>query len=192
MANIYKEPVEITSRGRKVQSFNFWIGLSTAFKNELWLYVRDGVVPTTFTQLENLSDDTKEFFRAIYDENALDRLFLKWTSPQAKEFNMLSFYANKPENVAQVESDLNAMQSTYSDDFSILGAWRCDDGMQIGGNDTPSFPTPSFAINFMPDVMIDPGDPEADPVVPPTYERPTQLTDVNLLFGQAKRDFVTF
>jgi len=44
----------------------------------------------------------------------------------------------------------------------------------------------------MPDIMTDPGDPEADPPVPPTYIEADAPTDVNLLAGQAKRDFTSF
>lgn len=175
-------------------SYNFWLGLSVDFKGELWQYIRNDVTPVMFPLLENLAQDTKDFFNAIYDEGALDTLFLTWNNG-SKDFKMLSFYANKPENVAQVRSDIDAMVASYPNDFSVLGAWHCSDGRQLGIDDqgagTPTYDTPAFAINFMPDVVVDPGDPRGEPPVPPTTERPTQLSDINVLFGQAPRVFKT-
>ena len=46
---------------------------------------------------------------------------------------------------------------------------------------TPWYPTPQQVVNFMPDVWN--GDD------PPTYSPATEVTDCNLLFGQAPRHF---
>lgn len=183
-------------------SFNFWLGLSTDFKTELWQYIRNGdeppVEPVQFPLLTNLSQDTKDFFNAIYDEGTLDRLFLGWNNG-SKDFKLLSFYANKPENVSQVRSDLDNMIATYPNDFSVLGAWHCADGRQIGTDwdseeppqiiGSPIYPVPAYTLNFMPDIIDNPGDPGGEPPVPPTFKRPTQLSDINVLFGQVPRIF---
>jgi hypothetical protein len=175
-----------------LKSYNFWIGMSDDFYNELEGFLgQDATPPVQFPLLSNMSDETKDFFRALYDAAGQDVWFERWTSPAEKIFRMLSFYVNKPTNVTQVRSDIDAMESTYGQDFAIIGAWKCENGDQLGGNDTPLYPHPAFAINFMPDVVVSPGDPDAEPPVPPTYERPTQLSDVNLLAGQAKRVFGT-
>lgn len=172
-------------------SYNFWVGLSEDFQTELDAFLQDGTAPPTFSLLELMSDETQDFFRAMYNRKYIDRAYPSWTSPQNKAFKLRSFYVNKPLNVGQVRSDIDAMENTYGQDFAILGAWHCEDGTQIGGDASPAYPSPSFTINFMPDVIVDPGDPEADPPVPPTTERPTQLSDINVLAGQAKRHFVT-
>lgn len=170
-------------------SHNMWLSMSQAFKNELWPYVNNGVEPVQFPEIANISQQTVDFFKNIHDEGALERLFKEWNAA-GRTYKMWSFYANKPEDVGPIKTDLDMLSAAYDQDISVMGAWNYGSGSEVGN---PTwYPIPSQTINFMPDVMTDPGDPEADPPVPPTYEPATEPTDTNLLYGQAPRDFSSF
>ena len=175
-----------------MRSYNFWVGMSTAFRDELEALLKEGTPPVQFPLLTNMSEDTRLFFSATYDTAAQGNKYPVWNSPGGKDFTMLSFYVNKPENVQNVRNDIDAMESTYGSDFTICGAWKCADGEQLGGDESPLYPSPALTLNFMPDDIIDPGDPTAEPPVPPTTQPATQLKDGLLLFGQAKRHFTIF
>lgn len=171
-----------------MQSYNFWLAMTQPLKDELWAFLWDGVAPVNFPLLGDISDETKEFFQAIYDVDTLARLFKPWNDG-TNDWTLLSFYINKPENINIIASEVNTLAQAYNSDFTEIGLWQCSDGTQVGGNTTPTIPIPSLALSFMPDVTVDPGDPTAEPPVPPTYAPATELTQVNVLAGQADRDF---
>jgi len=183
-----------------------WCSISEVYRAELWPYVKwhggkqteeDGTpipepVPTAFPTIADIDQVTVEFFNNIHDADAVERLFKSWNAA-GRTYKVWSLYANKPENTPQIRSDLDMLNAADPQDFSVSGAWKCSDGGEVGADAAGVwYPIPPQIINFMPDIMTDPGDPEADPPVPPTYVPATEPTDVNLLFGQAPRDFSSF
>jgi len=154
-------------------------------------YIRDDEPPVNFPALANMSAATKEFFGNVHDQNAIDRLF-KQHEAQGRVYSMFSAYADKPDDHAQVRSDLDAIVAAYPLDFLMMGGWNYDTGAELGGVGTEFWPIPLQYLNFMADVMTDPGDPEAEPPVPPTYAPATDPADTVLLFGQAPRVFDSF
>lgn len=176
--------------------YNIQFGASAEMRTDLVNYVKgddngDPIPPVNFPALSNMSEATRQFFRNVYDQDAIDRLF-KQHEAQGRVYSLFSAYSNKPDDHQQVRSDLDAIAATYPMDFLMMGAWDYDTGAEVGGSGTEFWPIPAQYLNFMPDVMTDPGDPEADPPVPPTYAPATDPIDVNLLFGQAPRDFSSF
>jgi hypothetical protein len=186
-----------------IPGYNFWCTMSEAYKAELWPYVKwhggqqfdengDPIpepVPTAFPTIATISQGTVDLFNEIHDADAVERLFKSWDAA-GRTYKNWSCYANKPTGVPQIRADLDALIAADPNDFSISGAWSCADGQEVG--QPVWYPIPPQIVNFMPDIMTDPGDPEADPVVPPTYVPATQPTDVNLLAGQAPRSFGSF
>ena len=180
--------------------------MSQQYKGELWPYVKwhggqnidengDPIpepVPTLFPTIATISQATVDVFNNIYDEGALDRLFRSWDAA-GRTYKNYSVYSDKPAEAPQVRADLDALIAADPNDFSVSGAWRYSDGAEVGaGGAGVWYPVPPQITNFMPLIMTDPGDSEADPPVPPTYAEPTEPTDTNLLFGQAPRDFSSF
>lgn len=172
--------------------YNFWASMSAAFQAEMVDVIRDDGTAVTFTLLNDLHPSTAEMFSTIYDSDAMDRLYRKW---HAKDFRVWNCYLqDKPDNVPAVRADIDGMAAAYPTDFGLLGAWHYDDGRPVGMQwdageppeltGTPWYPQPPETINFMPDVITDNTDPEN-----PVYGRPTELTDVLLVFGQANRAF---
>lgn len=189
-----------------IPGFNFWATMSEVYKAELWPYVKwhggeqfdengDPIpepVPTAFPTIATISQSTVDLFNEIHDAAAVERLFKPWNAA-GRTYKLWSAYTNKPENTAQIRADLDALIAADPNDFSISGAWSCMDGGEVGADGAGVwYPIPPQILNFMPDIMTDPGDPEADPPVPPTYIEADAPTDVNLLAGQAKRDFTSF
>lgn len=176
-----------------MQGFNAWCSMDQVFKGELWGFVRNGLPAITFTDINLLQQDTVDFFNGIYDEGALDRLFVQWDAA-GRNYKMWSFYADKPSEGTQIiKADLDMLMNSYPQDFSMMGAWNCSSGTEVGaGAGLEWYPVPHQVVNFMPDIMTDPGDPEADPPIPPTFETSTEPRDINLLFGQTPRNFGSF
>ena len=164
--------------------YNVWTSMSQVFKNELWPYVRQGTPAVTFPDINNIDPVTVEFFNTIYDEDSVEKLFKDWPAA-GRIYKLWSFYSDKPANTPQVRADLDMLIASYPQDFGVLGAWESDTGDEVG---TPEwYPIPQQTINFMPDIITDNTDPEN-----PIYGPATELTDVNLLFGQAPRSFGSF
>lgn len=153
---------------------NAWLGISAAYQSELVDYVLNDVAPVEFPLLANMSDSTKTFLSGIYDAGAMDRAYRKWGG---KDYRMWSCYTEEDDTgLGQIKSDFDAMAATYPTDFSVLGAWHYATGEPIGGLATPTYPQPAQTINFMPDVD-DQG------------TRPTELSNILLVFGQPPRVF---
>lgn len=165
-------------------SHNVWVSMSQVFKNELWPFVRQGTPAVTFPDINGLQPETVEFFNAIYDEGTVEKLFKEWNAA-GRTYKLWSFYANKPADVPTVKDDLDMLIASYPQDFAVLGAWNYGTGNEVGN--PIWYPLPPQTIQFMPDIIVDNTDPE-NPVFGPA----TDLTDVNLLLGQAPRSFDSY
>jgi hypothetical protein len=125
-----------------------------------------------------VTDRQAKIFRYMADQENTRRLF-KTATLNSRQWSLWSVYFNPAElgaNVLQIVKDeLDQLAADYPSRFVIAGAWRWN-GTQI-----PGYPPHPQLLKFMPDVWN--GD------LPPTYSAPTVLTDVNLLMGQAPRDF---
>jgi hypothetical protein len=160
-----------------MDGFNLWIGMSADFQRELNQFVNgvgdppESVPPTLFPAISNLDEVTQDFFRTTHDAGLVSKLFTEWVAGNGTRYRVWSFYFDKPVDGPQIHSDIDAMASVYPSDCLPMGAWRNDTGTEVG---TPFwYPVPQSVMNFMP-----PG--------------ATEPTDVNLLFGQAPRDFGSF
>jgi hypothetical protein len=175
-----------------MNSFNLWLGMSQAFQADLVPLIQEGTPATAFPGLNQLDEVTLALFRNTHDAESVERLFKLWPGPGSKNFRVWSFYFAKPEQGDIIRADIDQMAATYPADFLPMGAWRCDNGREVGATyseegvqtDTGWWPVPAQVVNFMPDVWN--GD---DPA---TYTPATEPTDVNVLMGQAPRDFSSF
>ncbi|MDB4312055.1 hypothetical protein N9937_01365 [bacterium] len=171
--------------------YNAWLGMSAAFQSDMVQLVLNDVPATTFPLLNNMSQDTKDFFKGIHDAGSMDRLFRKWSVHDYRAWNC--YVAKSEGGMGQIKSDLDAAVAAYPSDFSILGVWHYEDGRQIGTSwdesdppvliGTPTYPQPAQTINFMPDIP-DPASPDPEN---PVMIRPTELSNVLLMFGQPAR-----
>jgi hypothetical protein len=186
-----------------MNSFNLWLGMSQAFQADLVPLIQDGTPATAFPGLNQLDEATLALLRNTHDAEGVARLFKLWPGPEGQNFRVWSFYFNKPEQGDIIHDDIDLMAATYPSDFLPMGAWRTSDGGEVGTQydegattGTPWWPVPAQVVNFMPDIMTDPGTPEGPggipPAVPPIYAPPIAPTDVNILMGQAPRDFTSF
>ena len=157
--------------------YNFWIGMSDGFQGELVPFILDGTPPVNFPMIGLMNEETKDFFRQSYDSGALDHLFRHYYV-DPRDYRVWSFYVLKPDDVTPVRNNLDAMTTEYPQDFLIMGAWAF-----LTGQAVQAYPSPPSLINFMP-LTWDHG------TEPPTAIEPTELTDVNLLAGQAPREFI--
>ena len=131
----------------------------------------DGVatpVPAVlFPALNTLSAETAG---ALTFDGELVRGLFKTFAVGSIDFQVSSFYT---ELAAEVLADFQMLEDTYPENFAIMGIWDEESGAQLR-------PVSPLFINFMPDVY----DYDED-----VYNEATVLTDVNLLAGQAPRDF---
>ena len=171
-----------------MSEFNMFVGASTDFAAEAKALLRPDAdengnpVPPTpavqFTLLNGLSEDTRNTLNGTHDGTTVQRMF-KSVNANGRTYKVWSFYTNKPANPQDVKVDFLSLSAMYPLDFQVMGIWHTDTGEAVN-----AFPVSPQLINFMPDVITDNSDPE-NPVFGPA----TQLTDVNLLAGQAPRDF---
>ena len=167
-----------------MSEFNMFVGASTDFAAEAKALLRPGTdengqpIPPTpavqFPGLNGLSQDTQNALNGTHDGTVVQRLF-KTVNANGRTYKVFSFYTDKPANPGDVKVDFEALAALYPLDFQVMGIWHTDTGNAVG-----AFPVSPQLINFMPDIY----DPELD-----TYSPATELTDVNLLAGQAPRDF---
>jgi hypothetical protein len=178
-----------------MNSFNLWLGMSQAFQADLVPLIQDGTPATEFPGLNQLDEATLALLRNTHDAEGVARLFKLWPGPGSKNYRVWSFYFAKPEQGDIIRADIDQMNTTYPADFLPMGAWRCDNGREVGATyseegvqtATGWWPVPAQVVNFMPDIIHDSEDEN-----PPTYTPATVPTDVNLLFGQVPRDFTSF
>jgi hypothetical protein len=190
-----------------MSQFNLWLGMSQAFQQELVPLINEGIPAVEFPDLNDLNEATLELFRNSHDAENVARLFKMWPGNAGQDFRVWSFYFSKPLQGPLIRADIDEMAADYPGDFLPMGAWRTSDGREVGATyseeipddpeadppvvgvpseqtDTGWWPVPAQVVNFMPDVWN--GD------EPPTYTPATEPTDVNVLMGQAPRDFTSF
>ena len=158
---------------------NFWIGLSQEMQADLvgWVATEPPVPPVNFPLLENLNEETIAFFNESHDAGSLDKLFRHYDSGN-RNYRVWSFYVTRLSDVTPVRNNLDALTANYPLDFLIMGAWQFETGQAVS-----AYPSPPSLINFMPPTW----DHDTNP---PTEIPPTEVSDVNLLAGQAPREFI--
>lgn len=161
---------------------NFWIGMSQEMQADLvgWVATEPPVTPVNFPLLENMNDETIAFFRESHDAGSLDKLFVRYLA-NSRNYRVWSFYVTKLADVTPVRDNLDALTSNYPQDFIIMGAWN-----YLTGEALAAYPSPPSLINFMPPTWDHDVVPPAEPIEIPR----TELVDVNLLAGQAPREFI--
>ena len=158
-----------------------------------WLALRDDAQSAIVTRLNwdeaaqgpyagPVTNRQARVFGAMSDRSVVQRLFRVDTNA-GRDWTLWSVYFDEPQNVLQKLADeLGQLATDYPSQFVIVGAWHWD-GRQIGTQwnedqtattGTPTYPLHPRAIELMPDV---------DDI----GTRPTEVSDVNLLFGQAPR-----
>ncbi len=166
----------------------------------VWIVVTDNVWKTI---KERINDDDYDgelvnAVRAIRmqaDPIGSSRSFRKPTLANKKR-KLISINFPKGSRSTIIKEALALLDTELGNKFQVAGAWWWD-GRQVGTkwvNDedhsegvkgSPLYPTnPTQLVKFMPDVVVDNSDPEN-----PVYGPATELTDVNLTQGQAKRQF---
>lgn len=193
-----------------MNSFNIWLGMSPEFRAAVTPPEEGGEADVgTFTALNTLAPETKDMLLGTYDVPAQEALFA------ANGIYRLYSHYGQPAGATLVKADVDMLIATYPSDLAVLGAWEAN-GREAGATyseeiiadpeadppivGVPSeqtapgwYPVPATVLNYMPDIVTDPGDPDALPTpIPPTYAPATEPTDVNTLFGQALRDFSSF
>ena len=167
---------------------NYWFITSTSLVVELYAALAKvevstfgvPVVPvaaTQFPRLNHLEEQTKKVFKATpiwYD---------KLGTKTVGDLRLISSYSFDTEYGMDtpVREDFKELEEAYPDDFLTAGAWDVATGQPVGGVGSPWFLAPPDLINYMPDV---PQPPNGD------LGPPDRLYDVNLVAGQAPRNFI--
>lgn len=145
-----------------------------------------------------VTDREHRLFRYMADQDTVQKLF-KTSTAGGKVWTLWS--VNFTESLPKVKIELDQLLADRPNHVAILGAWRHNgsqhgmepvystrtvDGIEetyvSGYGGTATYPVnQTQLLKFMPDVWN--GD------EPPTYTAATQITDVNIMAGQALRDF---
>ena len=157
---------------------NLWIALTDAAK----------------TTLRPLLDDEDyagphltavRIFRNMIEYGTVTNMFKSPTLAGTK-YHLFSLTFNDIHGQAaqKLQAALVYLEDNYTNQFEVVGAWKWD-GSQIMDNSVspavPFYPLHPQLVKFMPDVW--------DTSSPPQLIAATELTDVNLIQGQAHRDF---
>lgn len=118
-------------------------------------------------------------FRALGDPAVRDIFKHHSDGPRTYEFWSMYFEVEDGQELRDIRNDLNA---EFPGQLRTIGAWWWD-GEQVmnPAGQQPLFPLHTTVLEYMPDVWN--GDD------PPTFSPATELTDVNLGFGQSPRQF---
>lgn len=154
--------------------------MSQELQSDLTGWLFEQTPPVNFPLLEQMNDETIAFFKESHDAGTLDRIFQRYVA-NSRNYRLWSFYVTKLLDVTPVRNNLDALSSNYPQDFLIMGAWRVDTGQAV-----TAYPSPPSLINFMPPTWDHDVVPPAEPIEIP----PTEVSDVNLLAGQAPREFI--
>ena len=134
---------------------------------------------------ENPEDDTelqaknRETLNLCGDIAVIPNLFKTRTQgPRSWQLYSLLYDVD---TVPEFEQAVELFSSENPGDTGVMGAWYFDDGTQVSDDGVPIYPIPESLLSYMPDVWN-----EDDP---PTFSPATEVTDVNLYFGQAPRQF---
>lgn len=144
----------------------------------VWIEIRDNFA----WPAENIEDDTelqaknREALSRAADYEVVANLFKKRTQGP-RSWSIYSF-VYQADTKQEIEQAVERLASENPGMTSAKGAWHFEDGRQFGieldGSGVPLYPISGSLINYMPDV-------DGAPAI--------ELTDVNLLFGQAPRVF---
>ena len=162
--------------------FNAWIAVSDTARTRIverltWDEETQGAYDGPVTQAQY------RLFSYMQDRRSREALFKRPTIG-GREYILFSVDFDGDEvPLASVRQTIDDLIETYPNQIAVMGAWRVDDGRQVGatydenGVITSDGPYPPHAqlFQFMPD------DPDGTP-------NPT-VRDVNILYGQAPRDF---
>ncbi len=177
--------------------YNLFLAFSQQAVDEYKLviqHIQDGTLD------EYTGPMTQEVFSIIKRAHGLEtqgRIFKPFEAGNGKTYRLISLFTDEDSNIDKIREKLAYLEQEWPQHFDLCGVWQWN-GLQCGqyydeNGDiagTPDEPLDhNKLLKFMPDVMTDPGDPEADPAVPPTYEPATELTDVHLMLGQSPRNF---
>jgi hypothetical protein len=181
-----------------MSQFNVWLGMSPEFRAAITPDEEGETAPGSFGVLSTLAPETKDLLLTTHDVPAQERLFVANGT-----YRLYSHYGEAA-GEAIVKADVDLLIATYPSDLTVLGSWDNATGMELGATydefgvqTAPGwYPVPATVLNYMPDILTDPGTPEGPggipPAVPPIFAPPIVPTDVNLLFGQVPRDFTSF
>lgn len=164
---------------------NVWMAVSDAAQNVIiealrWDEESQGQYSGPLTRRQ------RRLFEYMQDETTRRRLFKKPTLA-GTTYNLWSIdFNDDAETLQLVRDEIEGLMAQYPSQIAVLGAWR-KDGRQVGasydqdGNRTSeaAYPLPNFLWRFMPD----------DAGGNPTATSNADLRDINLLYGQAPRDF---
>ena len=178
----------------------------------LWLALRDDAQALMQTRLDwdeesqgvysgPITDRQAKLFGHIADRARQLGVF-KVDTLNTRDWNLWTVDLNGTGDLLQlVKDELDQMALDYPTQFKIIGAWRWDPGMPfgrqvgtqfvfdadgavIGVTGTPTYPLDSRALKFMPNIKT--WDADGNLL---TDDPATVFTDVNLVQGQAARDF---
>ena len=127
-----------------------------------------------------------KIFRKMIDYAAVEKMFKSPTLGGTK-YNLFSVTFNDVSGGAaqKVQEAFDHLEANYPNQFEVVGAWKWN-GQQVMDNTAspavPLYPLHPQLVKFMPDVW-------SEATSPGQYVAATVLTDVNLIQGQAHRDF---
>ena len=168
-------------------SVNVWAAISSTGTAEIRQALTDDEYSGPVTDTE------QKIFRRMADFATVERMFKKPTVA-GKVWHLFSLNFD---GTTKARDALDWLEANRANHFVIVGAWWWD-GRQVGtqwetdqdgnrtGNTTgtPLYPIHPRLIDFMPDDPVYDGNGDLT-----GYQAATQLTDVNLIQGQAPRRF---
>ncbi len=175
---------------------NVWLAL----RDDAQALVRERLAWDEETQGEYsgpVLDRAVRIFRMVAHLDAMGHMY-RVDTPVSRAWSLWSLYFDKPVSMLlKVKDELDWLVATYTDRVKIGAAWHYSDGRQVGttieydedGAETGMTGTPTYSLDsrlleFMPNIVIRDTDGNIT-----SSERPTELSDVNLLQGQKERRF---
>lgn len=156
-----------------MRAINVWLALSTTAQDIVIESLRwDEEAQGDYTG--PLRNRSRRLFEYMQDEVARRRLFATATL-QSIDYNLWSIdFFDEGSVLQDIRDEIDFLIAEFPNQIAVLGAWDIRTGQQVGGG-TPLYPIPNYTWRFMPAEL--------------GAASNTDLTDVNLLFGQTPRDF---
>jgi len=159
---------------------NIWLGISDAAQNVVRTALQwDEEAQGPYTG--PLTNKQRRLFEYMQDETTRRQLFKKATLA-GTTYILWSIDFDDSVTVLQlIRDEIDGLMAEYPNQIAVLGAWHFEEGAQVGtrSGGNPVYPIPAFLWRFMPD----------DEDGNPTATSNADLTDINLLYGQAPRAF---
>ena len=160
------------------QNANVWIVLS----DTLYQQIKDILTDDEYAGPE---EDLLNFLRHQVDWKTTFQLFKTPIILGEVRYLFSLSFNGRDTNLGQVKQTIDALSASYGIDFSVAGSWWWDGSQGMDNSVSPAVPfypiNQAQLLKFMPDVW--------DGSSPPQPVPAAQLTDVNLVQGQAPRDF---